>query len=62
MPKLGQFLSEVRVELRKVKWPSAHELTQMTGVVFTTVIAVGLYVALLDFLFTTVLRAIGMYG
>lgn len=61
-PKLAVFLSEVRAELRKVKWPNRHELWQLTGVVFTTVFAIGLYVALLDFLFTKIFQAIGMFG
>lgn len=59
-PKL--FLREVSVELKKVKWPTGQEIWQLTAVVLVTVIAVGCYVAVLDFAFGKLFGALGMYG
>ena len=46
--KLIKFLREVRVELKKVSWPSRGEISGSTGVVIVTVIIVGIYLGILD--------------
>jgi preprotein translocase subunit SecE len=46
--KISKFLREVRVELRKVSWPSRREISGSTGVVIVTVIIVAIYLGILD--------------
>jgi len=43
-----QFLREVRVELKKVTWPSRKETIASTSVVLITVFIVALYLGLVD--------------
>lgn len=47
-----QFLKEVRLELKKVDWPTRRELTSYTIVVLATLIVTTAYVAGLDFVFS----------
>ena len=45
-------LKEVRLELKKVDWPSRRELISYTVVVLATLIVTTLYVAGLDYVFS----------
>ena len=47
-----QYLSEVRQELLRVSCPSRQQTMQKTGIVIGVSIAVGLYIGVLDFMFT----------
>ena len=47
--KLIKFLREVKLELKKVSWPSRKEISGSTGVVIVTVIIVAAYLGILDF-------------
>ena len=38
-----QFLHDVRLEMRKVTWPSRHDVTVTTSVVIVTVAAFGVF-------------------
>ena len=49
---IRQFLREVRLELKKVDWPSRRELVSYTVVVLATLIVTTAYVAGLDFVFS----------
>lgn len=57
-----RFLHEVVLELKKTKWPSREDVIQLTGVVLVTVVLVGAYVGVIDFVFTKIFQLIGMYG
>lgn len=61
-PKIGRspikFLKEVKTELKKVKWPTQPEVIKMTGIVIAVSIIVGLFIALLDFIFTKLMELI----
>ena len=46
--KISKFLREVKVELKKVSWPSRREISGSTGVVIVTVIIVAVYLGILD--------------
>ncbi len=46
--RLKKFLREVRVELRKVTWPTPAELRGSTGVVIVTVLILTLLIGLVD--------------
>jgi preprotein translocase subunit SecE len=45
---IAQFLREVRLELRRVNWPSRREVASYSLVVLVAVTLLTLYVALLD--------------
>jgi preprotein translocase subunit SecE len=49
---IRQLLREVRLELKKVDWPSRRELVSYTVVVLATLIVTTAYVAGLDFVFS----------
>ncbi|MHB1362188.1 MAG: preprotein translocase subunit SecE [Thermoleophilia bacterium] len=52
-----QFLREVRVEMGKVTWPSREELIQSTIVVLIAVAISGVFIAILDAIFS---RLVGL--
>ncbi|WP_324716976.1 preprotein translocase subunit SecE [Carboxydochorda subterranea] len=47
--RLRRFLREVRAEMRKVVWPTRHELVTYTLVVLVTVAVVAALMGLVDF-------------
>jgi preprotein translocase subunit SecE len=61
IPKLTRYLHEVRVELKKTTWPPRPELIAATKVVLGTVIVVGIYMGVLDFLMTALTRQLGFF-
>ncbi|MFC1717071.1 preprotein translocase subunit SecE [Candidatus Poribacteria bacterium] len=56
--KLFKFLREVRVELKKVSWPSRAEISGSTGVVVVTVLIVALYLGILDYILQKIMMQI----
>ena len=48
LKKLIKFLREVRLELKKVSWPSRREISGSTGVVIVSVVIVAAYLGVLD--------------
>ena len=55
---IGKFLHEVRVELRKVIWPTRKELVQSVIVVLVAVGIATLYTLVLDTAFSRVIDAV----
>ena len=53
-----QFLQEVRLELKKVKWPTRPQVVRMTTIVISVSIAVGAFIAGLDYAFTNLMTLI----
>ena len=51
-----QFFREVRVELKKVTWPSRKETFASTGVVLITVILVAAYLGVVDVVLSGLIR------
>jgi len=49
-----KFLSEVQSELKKVAWPSREELKGSTIVVLAITFLLGLYIGVLDFIFSKI--------
>jgi len=43
-----QFFREVKVELKKVTWPSRKETIASTSVVLITVLLIGFYLGIVD--------------
>jgi preprotein translocase subunit SecE len=50
----AQFVRECIAELRKVQWPTRRHLWQASAVVVVVTVVLGVYIALLDDVFTRV--------
>lgn len=49
MPRrVGKFLKEVRLEMKKVTWPNKREVSGATWVVIFTVIVIALFIGVVD--------------
>ena len=58
MKKVIKYLKEVRVELKKVVWPTKEEVAKLTLIVVAISIIVGVYLGGLDYIFTKMLGSI----
>jgi preprotein translocase subunit SecE len=56
------FVKESRAELRRVVWPTRKETMQMTLIVFAMVVAVALFLWLVDWSLLKIMRAITQPG
>jgi len=56
--RVMQFIREVRIELKKVIWPSKQEVVNYTVVVLVTVTVVTTFILLLDLLLARLLHLI----
>lgn len=56
--QIRTFMGEVRGEMRKVVWPSRKETTTTTLVVFAMVIAVSLFLWLVDTILNLIITSI----
>ena len=54
--KIIIFLKEVRLEMKKVNWPTRQETIKKTLVVIGISVAVAAFLGTLDFIFTTLLN------
>ncbi len=54
--KLAAFFTEVLVELKKSSWPARPELIESTMVVIISVVVLGLFIGVSDFILMGVLR------
>jgi preprotein translocase subunit SecE len=55
--RLRRFIDEAWSELKKVTWPTREQVRNLTVLVFTISLVVGLYITLLDAIFQ---QAIGL--
>jgi len=53
---IAQFLREVKVEIKKVTWPTRKELIASTAVVLLTTFIVAAYLGLVDLLLTEAVK------
>jgi preprotein translocase subunit SecE len=56
--KVKQFLKEVKTELKKVAWPTRKDTIASTSVVVILVIIIALYLGLVDFSLSRIIRLI----
>ena len=54
--KIVTFLKEVRLEMKKVNWPTRQETLRYTLIVIGISVAVAIFLGALDFIFTTLLN------
>lgn len=52
------FLKQVQAELTQVTWPSKQEILRLTFVVIAISVFVGIYLGIVDFIFTKLLEFI----
>ena len=52
LQKLTRYLEEVQIELKKTTWPDRPKLIASTKVVIGTVVVVGLYLFVIDYVLT----------
>ena len=58
LANVRQFWHEVASEMKKVSWPSRHEVTYTTIIVIVAVFFFAVYLFLTDIFFTYVIRGI----
>jgi preprotein translocase subunit SecE len=56
--RLGNFLKDVRAELRKVTWPSRNEVVNTTVVVIVATVFFGFYLFFMDIIFSWVITQV----
>ena len=56
--RIGKFLGEVRIELKKVNWPTKREFTVFTGIVLSAVIVIGIFFWVMDSIFLAILQLV----
>ena len=52
------FVSDVGSEMKRVSWPSREQLQESTVVTIVTVLAIALFVYVVDLIFTAIFGAI----
>ncbi len=59
VPRFADFLVSVESELEKVTWPTRPEVMQATVVVLVTMFSLGLFLFLIDLLWTWLFNVVG---
>ncbi len=59
-PKCADFMIETEGEMKKVNWPAKKEVISSTKVVIVSVIAMALFIGLVDIVFLWVFQAMGV--
>ncbi|NLM98162.1 MAG: preprotein translocase subunit SecE [Halanaerobiaceae bacterium] len=58
--KIARFFRQLKAELKKVNWPARNELSKNTVIVVVTIIALTVFIWLVDLLFGTLLSPLIM--
>ena len=56
--KIKQFLNDAKIELKKVSWPTPKQALASTGVVIVVVIIVSIFLGIVDFGLTKIIKLI----
>ncbi len=56
--RVKTFLTDVRVELKKVSWPSRQDTISSTGVVVVVVLIISFYLGFIDVLLSRLVASI----
>jgi len=56
--RITKFLHEVRVELKKVNWPTKREFSVFTGIVLSAVVVIAIFFWVLDSVFLAILQLV----
>jgi len=60
--RIRRFIDEAWSELKKVSWPTRDQVRNLTVLVFVVSFAVGVYITVLDGVFTQVVRILVPQG
>jgi preprotein translocase subunit SecE len=58
LKKTRGFLTDVRVELKKVSWPSRQDTISSTGVVLVVVFIISFYLGIIDILLSRMVTSL----
>ncbi|UCF89701.1 MAG: preprotein translocase subunit SecE [bacterium] len=58
MKRTRSFLTDVRVELKKVSWPSRQDTIASTGVVLVVVFIISFYLGFIDILLSRMVTSL----
>ncbi len=58
--KLGNYFKEVKIELKKVSWPSKNEIISSTVIVLFLTVIFSAFIGGFDYLFTIILKLISV--
>jgi preprotein translocase subunit SecE len=58
LKKTRGFLTDVRVELKKVSWPSRQDTMSSTGVVLVVVFIISFYLGIIDILLSRMVTSL----
>jgi preprotein translocase subunit SecE len=58
--RIVSFFREVKVELQKTTWPTPKEAWRLTTVVLGVIVAVALYVGVIDFVLSYLTQKFGL--
>lgn len=58
MKRIVDFMNEVKVELRKVSWPTRNQAVKYTGMVILVSAVLGVFIGLIDYGLTRALTYI----
>jgi preprotein translocase subunit SecE len=56
LERIRRFFDEAWSELKKVSWPTREQTRNLTVLVFAISLAVGLYITVLDFIFSQAVK------
>ena len=56
MNRIRRFIDEAWSELKKVSWPTRQHVRNLTLIVFGVSLAVGLYITVLDYVFSQAVK------
>lgn len=56
--KIGQFLKEVRLELKKVSWSTKAELKESTRIVLISIAILAVIIGVFDFVMSKVISVV----
>ncbi|MCD5396099.1 MAG: preprotein translocase subunit SecE [Candidatus Pacebacteria bacterium] len=56
--RLIQYLKEVRIEAKKVNWPTRKEALRYTLIVIGIFVSVAIFLGTLDYIFTLILNKV----
>lgn len=54
--KIKKFLSESRLELRHVNWPTRQEAVRLTSIVIGLSLGLALFLGLFDYIFADIIK------
>ena len=60
LSKVGNFFKKVKMELKKVNWPSKKDLMSYTAVVLITVSLLVIFIGIIDLIFGQIITPIIM--